>query len=272
MNLSDMNTSTEETLALTYILYECVDRVAYITLNRPEKRNALNAEVVTELKKAFDFAENDEACKVIVLRANGAVFCAGADLEYLQQLQHNSFQENLEDSTHLMQLFYQIYTLKKVVIAQVHGHAIAGGSGLATVCDFTYAVPGARFGYTEVKIGFLPAIVKIFLLRKIGEARAKELLLTGDLISAVRAKEIGLVNDVIPDEDLATTVRQLAERLCTQNSGQSMEVTKEMIAMVQEMPLKDALNYAAERNALARATEDCQRGIQSFLDKQPLSW
>lgn len=265
-------TTTAQMLPLRYITYECTDRIAYISLNRPEKRNALNDEVVTELKKAFDHAENDEECKVIILKAVGPVFCAGADLEYLQQLQKNTFQENLEDSTHLMQLFYQIYTLKKVVIAQVHGHAIAGGCGLATVCDFTYTVPGAKFGYTEVKIGFLPAIVKVFLLRKIGEARAKELLLTGDLISAERAREFGLVNAVVPEEELGQTVKDLAHKLCVQNSGQSMEVTKEMIARVQELPLKDALSYAAERNAFARATDDCQRGIQSFLDKQPLTW
>ncbi|MFC6999183.1 enoyl-CoA hydratase/isomerase family protein [Rufibacter roseus] len=270
--MTDDTMTTTETLALRYISYECTDRVAYITLNRPEKRNALNDEVVTELKKAFDHAEFDENCKVVILKAVGPVFCAGADLEYLQKLQHNTFQENLEDSTHLMQLFYQIYTLKKVVIAQVHGHAIAGGCGLATVCDFSFTVPSAKFGYTEVKIGFLPAIVKVFLLRKIGEARAKELLLTGDLISAERAKTIGLINEVVPEEELSERVLELAQRLCVQNSGQSMEVTKEMIARVQQLPLKDALEYAAERNALARSTEDCQRGIQSFLDKEPLTW
>ncbi len=261
-----------ESLSLRYITYECADRVAYITLNRPEKRNALNEQMVTDLKKAFEFAENDEACKIIILKAAGSVFCAGADLEYLQQLQQNSFQENLADSTHLMQLFYQIYTLKKVVIAQVHGHAIAGGCGLATVCDFTYTVSSAKFGYTEVKIGFLPAIVNVFLLRKIGEARSKELLLTGDLISADRAKSIGLVNEVVQEDELANSVRALALRLCAQNSAQSMEMTKEMIARVPELPLRDALEFAAERNAQARATQDCQRGIQSFLDKEPLAW
>ncbi|WP_369796909.1 enoyl-CoA hydratase/isomerase family protein [Rufibacter sp. DG15C] len=270
--MTDIDMNIAETLSLQYIQYQCANRVGYITLNRPEKRNALNYQVVTELKKAFDYAENDDDCKVIVLKAAGAVFCAGADLEYLQQLQQNTFQENMEDSTHLMQLFYQIYTLKKVVIAQVHGHAIAGGCGLATVCDFAYTIPSAKFGYTEVKIGFIPAIVKIFLLRKIGESKAKELLLTGDLISAERAQAIGLINEVVAEDELAQRVDELAQRLCTQNSGQSMETTKEMIARVQELPLRDALEYAAEKNAFARSTEDCQRGIQSFLDKQPLTW
>lgn len=257
---------------MAFIQYETKDRVAYITLNRPEKRNALNYEVVTELKNAFEQAETDENCKIVVLRANGAVFCAGADLEYLQQLQANTFQENLEDSTHLMQLFYQIYTLKKVVIGQIHGHAIAGGCGLATICDFSFTVPEAKFGYTEVKIGFIPAIVKVFLLRKLGEAKAKELLLTGDLINAEEAKKIGLVNYVVPGEDLEKTVYNFAQKLCVENSQQSMELTKEMIASVQSMSLKKGLNYAAEMNAHARNSADCKKGIASFLTKEKLTW
>jgi len=153
------------------VKYTVEDRVGYISLNRPEKRNALSYEMVTELKQAFNNAEEDESCKVIILQAEGKVFCAGADLAYLQQLQNNTYEENLEDSTHLMELFKQIYTSSKIVIAKVHGHAIAGGCGLATVCDFSFTVPEAKFGYTEVKIGFIPAIVKVFLLRKIGEGK-----------------------------------------------------------------------------------------------------
>jgi methylglutaconyl-CoA hydratase len=257
---------------MAFIDYRTENRLCYITLNRPEKRNALNYEVVTELKNAFDRAENDDDCKVIILKAEGAVFCAGADLEYLQQLQANTYQENLEDSTHLMQLFHQIYTLKKVVIAQVHGHAIAGGCGLATVCDFSFTVPEAKFGYTEVKIGFIPAIVKVFLLRKIGEGKAKQLLLTGDLISAAEAKDFGLINYVVNAEELEKTVAEFAQKLVRENSQQSMELTKEMIANVQAMSLKKGLNYAAEMNANARATVDCQRGISSFLNKEKISW
>ncbi|GAB3819402.1 hypothetical protein GCM10028895_17790 [Pontibacter rugosus] len=209
---------------------------------------------------------------MIVLRAEGKVFCAGADLEYLQQLQENDYQENLLDSTHLMELFRAIYTLKKVVIAQVHGHAIAGGCGLAAICDFGFTVPEAKFGYTEVKIGFIPAIVKVFLLRKIGEARAKQLLLTGDLISAAQAEAFGLVNWVVPAEELEEQVFSFAKKLCAENSKQSMEVTKEMIARVQAMSLEDGLLYAAEMNAVARGSEDCQRGIAAFLNKEQIKW
>ena len=265
-------TNIIEKPTMEFVHYEVKERVGYITLARAEKRNALNYEVVLGLKRAFAMAEDDEACKVIVLRAEGQVFCAGADLEYLQRLQENNYQDNLLDSTHLMELFRQIYTLKKVVIAQIHGHAIAGGCGLAAICDFGFTVPEARFGYTEVKIGFIPAIVKVFLLRKIGESRAKQLLLTGDLISAEEAERYGLVHYVVPAADLEEQVFAFAQKLCNENSRQSMEVTKEMVARVQGMSLEDGLQYAAEMNAVARASEDCQRGIASFLKKEPISW
>jgi methylglutaconyl-CoA hydratase len=254
------------------IRYNIQNRIAYITLNRPEKRNALNAETVSELKQAFGEAAADADVKVIILGGEGKAFCAGADLAYLQQLQNNTFEENLADSQHLMQLFHQIYTLSKPVIAAINGHALAGGCGLATVCDFSFSVPEAKFGYTEVKIGFIPAIVKVFLLRKIGEGRAKELLLGGQLITAEKAAQWGLINDVVPADELQQKVEEHALMLCTQNSAQSMALTKQMIAKVQELPLEEALQYAAEKNAAARATEDCRRGISSFLNKEELQW
>jgi methylglutaconyl-CoA hydratase len=263
---------TQELEDLRFIRYDAQDSIGYITLNRPDKRNALNAAVVTELKQAFEFAENDEACKVIVLRAEGDVFCSGADLGYIQELQSFGYTDNLADSTHLMQLFHQIYTLKKVVIGQVQGHALAGGCGLATICDFAFAAPEAKFGYTEVKIGFLPAIVSVFLVRKIGEARTKQLLLTGDVISAQAAQEFGLVNFLVPRQELADNVYRFARRLCTENSGQSMETTKEMLARIPEMPLEDSLRYAARMNAEARGSDDCRRGIAAFLSKEKITW
>lgn len=264
--------ATQELEDLRFIRYEAHDSIGYITLNRPEKRNALSADVVTELKQAFEYAEEDESCKVIVLRAEGDVFCAGADLTYIQELQGFGYTDNLADSTHLMQLFHQIYTLKKVVIGQVQGHALAGGCGLATICDFAFAVPEAKFGYTEVKIGFLPAIVSVFLLRKIGEARTKQLLLTGDVVSAQLALDFGLVNYLVPQAELASRVYQFARRLCTENSAQSMETTKEMLARIPEMPLEDSLRYAARMNAEARTSDDCRRGIAAFLAKEKITW
>ncbi|OEK03456.1 methylglutaconyl-CoA hydratase [Roseivirga sp. 4D4] len=251
-----------------FVTYAVADQIATITLNRPEKRNALNAKVVTELKEAFAQAAQDTEAKVIVLAAAGDAFCAGADLAYLQELQQNTYEENLADSNHLKELFYQIYTHPKVVIASIQGHAIAGGSGLAAVCDFSFAAPHAKFGYTEVRIGFIPAIVMVFLLRKIGEGKSKSLLLSGELIDAQKAKDLGMVNEVVAPEELEERVKTFASKLARKNSGQSMAATKQMIAQVQAMSLEDGLNYAAEQNALARATEDCQKGIANFLNKQ----
>jgi len=254
------------------ITYTVTNRVAYISLNRPEKRNAFNASLVAELKQAFSAAANDVVVKVIVLRANGKVFSAGADLSYLQTLQNNSYEENVADSKDLMGLFVQIYEHPKVVIAQVEGHAIAGGCGLSTVCDIVFSVPKAKFGYTEVKIGFIPAIVMVFLLRKIGETHAKHLLLSGSLIDAVQAQTWGLVNFVVEPNLIAEAVTKYAQKLCMQTSAQSLRMTKHMIGKVQSMPLLEALNYAAEMNAQARATSDCKRGIHAFLNKEKLQW
>jgi methylglutaconyl-CoA hydratase len=257
---------------MEYVTYLVKDRIGYITLNRPEKRNALSFEMVSELKALFTLAETDKTVKVVVLRAVGEAFCAGADLAYLQKLQNFSFEENLADSRHLKDLFLQIYTLKKVVIAQVQGHALAGGCGLATVCDFVFAAPDAKFGYTEVKIGFVPAIVMVFLLRKIGEHRAKQLLLSGELVSGEKAVAFGLVNFIADKEALETSVVEFTQKLIRNNSTESMELTKKMIADVQSLPLNEALEFAANANARARTTEDCKRGVLAFLGKQDLLW
>lgn len=257
---------------MQFVEYKVEDGIGRIILNRPEKRNALNAEYVTELKAVVQNAEKDNTCKVIILQANGPAFSAGADLAYLQGLQNNTFEENYADSTHLKELFYQIYTLDKIVIAQIEGHAIAGGCGLATVCDFSFSVPEAMFGYTETKIGFIPAIVKVFLLRKIGEGKAKELLLKGDLFYAQDAKTYGLINDVITNDRISKHVTKFASQLCSQNSGDSLRLTKQMIAQVQEMSLEEGLDYAAKMNAEARATNDCKKGISAFLNKEKIVW
>ncbi len=255
-----------------YLTYQIENRIATIVLNRPEKRNALNPQVVSELKSAFESAKNDAKVKMILLKANGEAFCAGADLSYLQQLQNNSFEENLADSNHLKELFESIYTFPKIVIAQIEGAALAGGCGLATVCDFSFATPESKFGFTEVKIGFIPAIVSVFLLRKIGEGKSKQLLLTGDIISAEDALQMGLINFVESKENIQTAVEMFCEKLLLQTSAQSLQLTKMIIAEIQHLNITDALNYAATQNAKARATDDCKKGIASFLNKEKISW
>jgi methylglutaconyl-CoA hydratase len=257
---------------MSIVEYEVGDRIGFITLNRPDKRNALNEELIQSLSAAFDRASNDPSVKIIVLKANGEAFCSGADLGYLQQLQNFSFEDNLADSTRLKELFLKIYTLNKVVIAQVEGHAIAGGCGLATVCDFIFAVPEANFGYTEVKIGFIPAIVMVFLIRKIGEQRARQLLLSGSLVNGSSAALSGLVYRVSKKEEIANDVLEFANKLIKSNSTEAMTTTKQMIAEVQSLPLEEALNYAARMNANARGTDDCKKGITAFMNKQALDW
>jgi methylglutaconyl-CoA hydratase len=254
------------------LLYTVQDRIAYIVLNRAEKRNALSPDLVLSLTNAFRQAQADPSVKVIILSANGEVFSAGADLAYLKSLQNNTYEENLADSQQLMNLFELIYTLDKVVIAQVEGAAIAGGCGLATICDLVFATPDAAFGYTEVKIGFIPAMVMIFLLRKVGESRAKELLLSGKLINAHSAHNIGLINFVVERDRIADEVRLYARRLCQETSGEALRTTKNMIAQVQNMNVFEALHYAAQQNAMARATDDCKHGISAFLNKEKLMW
>lgn len=254
------------------VTYSVSDRIGHITLDRPEKRNALNDTLVNQLKHTINKAIADDNVKIILLKANGPAFSAGADLAYLQQLQKNTYEENLADSQSLKGLFELIYTCPKVIIAQVQGHAIAGGFGLATVCDFVFSVPEAKFGYTEVKIGFIPAIVMVFLLRKIGEGKARELLLTGDLINAEKAHNYGLINFIVEASELESEVLRFAKKLCLKTSAQSLAATKQMISQVSHMETADALNFAAQQNAKARASTDCQKGIAAFVNKEKIEW
>ena len=257
---------------MQYIKYNIKDRIGYITLNRPEKRNALNAELVNELKQNIKIAESDKNVKIIVIKAEGKAFCAGADLEYLQNLQGFSYEENLQDSRNLMELYKMIYSSDKTFIAQVEGHAIAGGAGLATVCDFIFSVPEAKYGYTEVNIGFVPAIVSVFLTRKIGEAKAKELLLTGKIIPAQEAKDLNIFNFIEKTENIQQAVSNFAQQLINKTSADSLRITKQLIAKIQSLDYEDALNLAAETNAKSRETNDCKKGIDAFLLKKEIKW
>ena len=252
--------------------YKVKNRLATICLNRPEKRNALNDEMVNALYAALIKAENDNNVKIIILKAKGEAFCAGADLAYLKKLNQYSYSENLADSSQLKKMFHKIYSLPKVIIAQVEGHAIAGGAGLATVCDFVFSVPEANFAFTEVKIGFVPAIVSIFAIRKFGESRTKELLLTGKLINTHEAQSIGLVNFIAKKESINQEVLNFAEKLILNTSANSLALTKNLINHIQNNNLDDALNFAAELNAKARDSKDCKKGIKAFLNKEKIRW
>ncbi|MFT5479092.1 MAG: methylglutaconyl-CoA hydratase [Bacteroidia bacterium] len=257
---------------MQYITWQLESQIGFITLNRPDKKNALNRDFVSELEQAFSGAKTNPACRVVILQSSGDVFCAGADLGYLKQLQSNTHKENIEDSVHLMELFKLIYTFPKVVISMVTGPAIAGGCGLATVTDYCFATPESKFGYSEVKIGFVPAIVMVFLLRKIGEGKAKEILLSGEIFKAARAKDIGLINTVVKPEEIKNFTIDFANSLIKKTSGQSVAIIKQMIGDIPELSLNDALQYAAEMNATMRQKDDCKKGISAFLNKESISW
>lgn len=257
---------------MQHILYEVNNRIGFITLNRPEKHNALNSQMVEALKVTLNEAIKDDSCKVIILKANGKSFCAGADLDYLQQLQKNSFNENVADSHSLKDLFLLIHHSPKVIIAQIEGHALAGGCGLASVCDYSFSIPEAKFGYTEVKIGFIPALVMVFLVRKIGEGKARELLLSGEIITANDAVNLGLISQVIEADKLASHCLDFAAQLVQTASAQSMAKVKEMLVEIQNLTLAEGLEYAAKQNAIARGSADCKKGISSFLNKTEISW
>lgn len=252
--------------------YQVSNRIASITLNRPEKRNALNPTLIQQLTDSFLRAEEDDAVKVIVLKANGDVFSAGADLAYLQQLQQNTHEENLADSALLKKLYTTICYLTKVVIAQVEGHAIAGGCGLATVCDIIFAVPEAKFGYTEVKLGFVPAIVSCFLMRKTSETIAKRILLTGELFSATQALDYNLITFVTKREEIAQNVNDFAVNLSNEASANALMVTKQLINQTTYPMLEKSLELAVQINARVRESDDFKNGIAAFLRKETIKW
>ncbi|GAA0880565.1 enoyl-CoA hydratase-related protein [Algoriphagus jejuensis] len=257
-----------ETSVLTHI----DSRVGFISLNRPEKRNAISPAMVEELGEAFAEFEQNPDVKVVILRAEGRAFCAGADLAYLQEMQNYSFEENLADSHRLKTLFSKIYEFPKVVIAQVQGHALAGGCGLVTVCDFAFAANGAKFGYTEVKIGFVPALVSVFLSEQIGQALTAELLLSGELITAVKAAELGIITAEVATEDLEKKTFEFAQNLVLGNSTFAMQETKRLLRSLGDKARHEALDRAAEANAKARSQADCVKGIAAFLSRTKPDW
>lgn len=254
------------------ILLTIENRVATLTLNRPEKRNALNDEMASILLSHLNSLKDNEDCKVLIIKANGDAFCAGADLGYLQKLQNNSYEENLADSKSLMQMFKALYEFPKVTISQVEGPAFAGGCGLAGLCDFCFASPEAQFAYTEVKIGFIPAIVSVFLSPKIGENLAKQMLLTGDVYTALEAKEMRLVNKIVDSSTINEQVLEFALKLVKTVSSESISMTKSLLNNIKGYSLDEQLEMAAKANAHARASKDCKRGISAFLNKEKLAW
>ena len=248
------------------ILYSVENSAASITLNRPEKRNALNDALIAEIKRGLVNASQDQSVRVVVISGAGKDFCSGADLAALQRIAQASVSENAEDARSLLELFLQIRQIRVPVIAAVKGRALAGGCGLATACDLVLASESARFGYPEVKIGFVPAMVLAILRRNVSEKRAFELLTRGDEIAAAHAKEIGIVNQVFSDESFDADVSEYLRRF-TEVSSTAVALTKGLLYQADGLSFTDALETGADVNVIARLTEDCQQRIARFLNK-----
>jgi methylglutaconyl-CoA hydratase len=253
----------------TITLHES-DGIALLTLNRPDKRNAISYELIADLQHALEAVSNSQS-QVVIITGAGKAFCSGMDLDDLKSLIGRTEEQNLEDSRIMARLFRSIYDFAKPTIAAVNGAAIAGGTGIATICDFTLATPEAKFGYTEVRIGFVPAIVSNFLLRQVGEKHARDLLLTGRIFDAAEALRLGLVNEIVEPGRLLPRAYELARTLM-ENSPASLRGTKELLSQTVNEELDRRLEASIEENARIRQTRDFREGITSFLEKRKPKW
>jgi methylglutaconyl-CoA hydratase len=245
-------------------------RIATITFNRPEKRNALSVQMIEEILAALSEVEKSDALVLIVTGA-GKAFCAGMDLEELKSLTGKSPAENVEDSLRMARLFRAVFEFPKPTIAAVNGAAMAGGAGIATMCDFTLALAESTFGYTEVRIGFIPAIVSSVLVWQVGHKVARDLLLTGRVFEAAEAQVLKLVNEVVSPKRLLPRAKELAQQL-QENSPTALRVTKQLLNSYLAKPLEQQIQHAVQQNADIRQTADFQEGVASFLEKRKPSW
>lgn len=249
------------------VLFEIAGSVGRITLNRPEKRNALNDEVVSDLTAAIKTASQNDAIRVVVITGAGKDFCSGADLSALQKISEASVEENAADARALLELFWLIRSISVPVVAAVRGRALAGGCGLATACDLVLASETARFGYPEVKIGFVPAMVMAILRRNVSEKRAFELITRGTEISAAEAKNLGLINQIFPDDNFDGLVEEYL-RDFEKVSRSAVSLTKQLLYQMDGLSFGEALKTGLDVNIIARMTDDCKKGIARFLRKE----
>lgn len=253
-----------------HIKIEVNSQVVNIIFNRPEKRNALNSQMIDEIQQTLNTYKKNKKIKIILFSSNSTVFCAGADIKYLQKIKDFSFEENLKDSNKLMKLFKTILLYPKLIISKINGPAIAGGCGLATACDITFATEKSVFGYPEVRIGFIPALVSTFLTHKINGTQLRELLLTGKIIDSKTAQNIGLVNYVYKNSEIDQKVDDFIKEILKKTSIDSIAETKKMIYLW--LGLEKKLKKSAVLNAESRKTDNFKKGIAAFLNKTKLDW
>jgi methylglutaconyl-CoA hydratase len=245
--------------------------VARVWLDRPELRNAFDGLMVSELRKVlFDLRSQDDV-RVIVLGGRGPTFCAGADLQWMKAMASFTRQENLREAQSLADLFFTVYESPKPVVARVHGAALGGGAGLVAACDIPVAALGTQFGFSEVRLGIIPAVISPYVLPKIGVSAARELLLTGERFEAVRALEIGLVRAAVPEADLDAAVEGRVQELLKAGPRAIAEV-KALIREVAWRRVEDVQRYTVERIADLRVSPEGQEGMRAFLEKRKPSW
>jgi len=245
--------------------------VWHIALNRPEVHNAFNEVMIRELQNVVDLAVDEDQTRVVVLTGKGRSFCAGADLNWMRRVKDYSYEENLEESLRLADLMHIIYTLPMPTIARVNGAAIGGGTGLLAACDVIIAAETAKFSLSEVKLGLVPAVISPYVIRRVGESRCRQLMLTGERFKADRAKRYGLVNTVVPIEDLDDAVQERVAQLLT-SGPEALKTCKELLRRVPLMDFEEAKAYTAEVIARLRISREGQEGMAAFLDKRKPDW
>ena len=251
--------------------YEKDGAIATITLDRPDKRNAISSTMIEELLEVLNAADGDAAVRVLILTGAGRAFCSGMDLETLQTIAGQTTEQNLADSRQMARMFHRLYAFPKPLITAVNGAAVAGGCGIATFSDITLAVPEAKFGYTEVRIGFIPALVSVLVRRQMGEKRARELLLTGQIIDAAEALRLGMVTEIVAAENLLQRAHEVAAKFL-EASPTSLRRTKRLLLQYNEKEVTQEIEMATQENAAIRATDDFREGLASFLEKRQPKW
>ncbi|UCC44236.1 MAG: enoyl-CoA hydratase/isomerase family protein [Candidatus Zixiibacteriota bacterium] len=253
------------------LTYEKDGRIGKVTFCRPEVHNAFNATVITEMSSLFTELAGDDELRVILLTGAGKSFCSGADLNWMREVIDQSYEQNLAESNALANLFYQIYTFKRPVIGRINGAAIGGGTGFVAVCDMAIAARSAKFSFSEVKIGVVPACIGPYVIRKMGEGKARELFITGERMNAERAHQVGLVNKVVDDDKLDEEVNRLIESVL--GSGpEAVAMAKKLVSETPAMTPEQFRPYTAEMIARLRISDEGQEGMAAFLDKRKPSW
>ena len=258
-------------MRFTTLKFEKKDKLASITFNRPEIHNAFNSTVIGEMSKAFTAVTQDETLRAVILAGAGKSFCAGADLNWMKEVKVAGFEKNLNESNELAELFYQIYTCQLPVIGKINGAAIGGGTGFVALCDIAIAARSAKFSFSEVKIGLVPACIGPYVIKKMGEGHVRELFITGERMNAERALQVGLVNKVVDDEQLDSAVDELIQSILS-SGPKAVAMAKKLVNEVPPMTPEQFRPYTAEMIARLRDSDEGQEGIDAFLSKRKPKW